>query len=116
MSRSRQNEEYRPVDNPSYVDFYLSTTPGNPAFVGNRSVVIFSGNGGNTTTLACANFTMNGLFSTGISSYSSGNAATLSSAVAFVSSVASVSTGPIYATVNLGSPNTTLSGTGPGGV
>ena len=37
----------------SYFDLYLSTEPGDDAFIGNRSVVIHSNN---KTRLACANF------------------------------------------------------------
>ncbi|KAL1962859.1 hypothetical protein VTN77DRAFT_9134 [Rasamsonia byssochlamydoides] len=36
-----------------YIDYYLSTTPGNPAFIGDRSVVVHSNNG---TRLNCGNF------------------------------------------------------------
>lgn len=39
----------------SYLDLYLSTTPGSPYFFGDKSIVIHSSN---TTRLTCANFTM----------------------------------------------------------
>jgi len=39
----------------SYLDLYLSTTPGSPYFFGDKSIVIHSMN---TTRLTCANFTM----------------------------------------------------------
>jgi hypothetical protein len=39
----------------SYLELYLSTTPGSPYFFGDKSVVIHTSN---TTRLTCANFTM----------------------------------------------------------
>ncbi|KAE8441299.1 hypothetical protein EG329_005529 [Mollisiaceae sp. DMI_Dod_QoI] len=39
----------------SYLDLYLSTTPGSPYFFGDKSIVIHTSN---TTRLTCANFTM----------------------------------------------------------
>ncbi|QIX01706.1 hypothetical protein AMS68_007223 [Peltaster fructicola] len=41
----------------NYIDSYLSTQPGTPAFFGNRSVVVQFANG---TLVSCANFTMSG--------------------------------------------------------
>ncbi|KAK5168040.1 Cell surface superoxide dismutase [Cu-Zn] 4 [Saxophila tyrrhenica] len=41
----------------NYIDPFLSTIVGSPAFVGNRSLVILASNG---TALACADFSMNG--------------------------------------------------------
>ena len=40
----------------AYTDQYLSTTPGNPSFFGDLSVVIHTNN---KTRLTCANFTLN---------------------------------------------------------
>lgn len=42
----------------SYSDAYLSTRTGDPSFVGDKSIVIHSGN---TTRITCANFVMMGM-------------------------------------------------------
>ncbi|WPG99231.1 Hypothetical protein R9X50_00204200 [Acrodontium crateriforme] len=41
----------------SYDDKFISTTPGTPEFMGNRSLVVHNSN---LTRIACANFSMNG--------------------------------------------------------
>lgn len=57
----------------SYLDLYLSTTPGSPYFFGDKSVVVHSTN---TTRLACANFTMVSATGTNGSSPTSGSGST----------------------------------------
>ena len=54
-----------------YLDLYVSSEPGSPAYFGNRSVVVHDGAG---TRLTCANFTM---LTGGTASNSTGSASTL---------------------------------------
>ncbi|KAK0254677.1 Cell surface superoxide dismutase [Cu-Zn] 4 [Friedmanniomyces endolithicus] len=75
----------------SYVDQYLSTQYGTPAFFGNRSIVVHFAN---KTILTCANFTMPG--GAGGSGYGSGNGGAVS---AVVIPVAGSSVGGAAATV-----------------
>ncbi|KAK0896561.1 Cell surface superoxide dismutase [Cu-Zn] 4 [Friedmanniomyces endolithicus] len=53
-----------------YVDQYLSTQPGTPAFFGNRSIVVHFAN---KTILTCANFTISSQSSSGAGGSGSGN-------------------------------------------
>ncbi|KAK3623639.1 hypothetical protein LTR56_021502 [Elasticomyces elasticus] len=48
----------------NYIDKYISTQPGTPAFMGNRSIVIHFAN---KTRITCANFTIPGQYSPGAS-------------------------------------------------
>ncbi|KUJ18700.1 uncharacterized protein LY89DRAFT_774743 [Mollisia scopiformis] len=61
--------------NSSYLELYLSTTPGSPYFFGDKSVVIHTSN---TTRLTCANFAMVSSTSANSTSTMSGTATSTS--------------------------------------
>lgn len=65
----------------SYLDLYLSTTPGSPYFFGDKSIVIHSTN---VTRLTCANFTMVAASSTTATSTSTATGAVYTGAAAKV--------------------------------
>jgi hypothetical protein len=76
----------------SYLDLYLSTTPGSPYFFGDKSVVIHSSN---TTRLTCANFAMVAPSSTNSTSTATATAtSTSTSAPASYTGAASKAAGP----------------------
>ncbi|KAK1074669.1 Cell surface superoxide dismutase [Cu-Zn] 4 [Friedmanniomyces endolithicus] len=93
----------------SYVDQYLSTQPGTPAFFGNRSIVVHFAN---KTILTCANFTMPG--GAGGSGYGSGNGGAVSTVVIPVagsSAGGAAATGAMTVTGSAGAPPPGAGGT-----
>ncbi|KAK5108407.1 hypothetical protein LTR62_008363 [Meristemomyces frigidus] len=100
----------------SYTDLYISTQPNTPAFVGNRSLVIFFAN---MTSLTCANFTTpgSGGSSAGSLSWSVGSglpaasstASPVASSSLVGSSGASTASVSVYANAGPGSPESSTS-------
>lgn len=94
----------------SYVDKYISTVPGSPAFVGNRSIVVHYNN---KTIITCANFAQNGQFSSGTPGGGGVSAAT--AVVPFASSVMGGAPGPIVSVVTVSGAVQTVTITSPAG-
>lgn len=84
----------------SYLELYLSSTPGSPYFFGDKSIVVHSAN---TTRLTCANFTLmsDATSTTGAPSSTSSTVAYTGAAVALVEGKVGVFVGILGALFSL---------------